>query len=68
MPPVLYFAVAMGIPCRPLTTIASVRLQPQLDVPPTVDGTVLISASVLSGYENGPDELTPTPGSSSSLL
>jgi len=48
-----------GIPCNPLTTIASVWLQPSIDVPPSVDGPVLISASVLSGYEFGPGPLNP---------
>ena len=48
-----------GIPCQPLTTIASVWLQPSIDVPPSVDGPVLISAGVLSGYEFGPGSLNP---------
>ena len=48
-----------GIPCKPLTTIASTWLQPSMDVPPSVDGPVLISAGVLSGYEFGPNELNP---------
>lgn len=48
-----------GIPCKPLTTIASVWLQPWIDVPSHVDGTVFISAGVLSGYEFGPDVLNP---------
>lgn len=48
-----------GIPCNPLTTIASVWLQPSMDVPPSIDGPVVISASVLSGYEFGPGPLNP---------
>jgi len=48
-----------GIPCRPLTTIASVWLQPSIEVPTHIDGPVLISAGVLSGYEFGPDSLNP---------
>jgi hypothetical protein len=48
-----------GIPCKPLTTIASVWLQPKIDVPAEIDGPVLISAGVLSGYEFGPGELNP---------
>jgi len=48
-----------GIPCKPLTTIASVWLQPSIDVPASVDGPVLISAGVLSGYEFGPGPLNP---------
>ena len=48
-----------GILCRPLTTIASVWLQPSIDVPASIDGPVLISAGVLSGYEFGPGALNP---------
>ncbi len=48
-----------GVPCKPLTTIASVWLQPTIDVPAAIDGPVLISAGVLSGYEFGPGELNP---------
>jgi 4-amino-4-deoxy-L-arabinose transferase-like glycosyltransferase len=48
-----------GIPCKPLTTISSVWLAPDIDVPPEIDGPVLISAGVLSGYEFGPGELNP---------
>jgi hypothetical protein len=48
-----------GVNCKPLTTIASVWLQPTLDVPASIDGPVLISAGVLSGYEFGPGELNP---------
>jgi len=48
-----------GIPCKPLTTIASTWLQESMDVPPSIDGPVLISAGVLSGYEFGPDQLNP---------
>ena len=48
-----------GIPCKPLTTIASVWLKPEREVPSAIDGTVLVSAGTLSGYEFGPDELNP---------
>jgi tetratricopeptide (TPR) repeat protein len=48
-----------GIPCKPLTTIASVWLQPSIDVPAKIDGPVLISSSVLTGYEFGPGSLNP---------
>jgi len=48
-----------GIPCKPLPTIASLWLQPLTDAPAAIDGTVLISASTLSGYEFGPGELNP---------
>jgi len=60
-----YFAAVVvepsyyGVPCKPLTTIASVWLQPSIDVPASIDGPVLISAGVLSGYEFGPGELNP---------
>jgi len=42
-----------GVPCRGLPTISS-RLGDQVDVPEAIDGTVLISASTLSGYEYSP--------------
>ncbi|HUM04889.1 MAG TPA: glycosyltransferase family 39 protein [Terriglobales bacterium] len=48
-----------GVPCKPLTTIASVWLRPEREVPAAIDGPVLISAGVLSGYEFGPGELNP---------
>jgi tetratricopeptide (TPR) repeat protein len=48
-----------GIPCKPLTTIASVWLQPSIEMPASIDGPVLISAGVLSGYEFGPGSLNP---------
>ena len=48
-----------GVTCKPLTTIASVWLQPTIEVPASIDGPVLISAGVLSGYEFGPGELNP---------
>lgn len=48
-----------GVPCKPLTTIASTWLRESMDVPASIDGPVLISAGVLSGYEFGPDELNP---------
>ncbi len=60
-----YFAAVVveptyyGVQCKPLTTIASVWLQPTIDVPASIDGPVLISAGVLSGYEFGPGELNP---------
>lgn len=62
---IAYFAAVVadptyyGVNCKPLTTIASVWLQPNIDVPATVDGPVLISAGVLSGYEFGPGQLNP---------
>jgi tetratricopeptide (TPR) repeat protein len=60
-----YFAAVVvdptyyGVQCKPLTTIASVWLQPSIHVPASIDGPVLISAGTLSGYEFGPGELNP---------
>ncbi|MGC1451988.1 MAG: glycosyltransferase family 39 protein [Candidatus Sulfotelmatobacter sp.] len=48
-----------GVSCKPLTTIATVWLQPAIEVPASVDGKVLISAGTLSGYEFGPGDLNP---------
>ncbi len=49
-----------GIPCKPLPTIISRWFrEPRGDIPPAIDGVVLISASVLSSYEFGPGELNP---------
>jgi Dolichyl-phosphate-mannose-protein mannosyltransferase len=48
-----------GIPCKPLTTIATMWLHPLPDTPQQIDGTVLVSAGVLSGYELGPGEMNP---------
>jgi tetratricopeptide (TPR) repeat protein len=46
---------AYGIPCTPLYT-AEVRSP---DTPPAIDGPVLISAGVLSGFETGVGSLNP---------
>jgi tetratricopeptide (TPR) repeat protein len=48
-----------GIPCKPLVTIGTLWLDEELDVPPSVDGRVLISAGTLSGFEFGPGPLNP---------
>jgi hypothetical protein len=48
-----------GIPCKPLPTIESVWLGGPSDVPASIDGPVLISATDLSGFEFGPDVLSP---------
>lgn len=48
-----------GIPCRSLPTGASQWTHYQIDAPPTVRGTVLISAGTLSGYEFGSKFLNP---------
>ena len=48
-----------GIPCKPLPTADSLWMDERIDVPPTIDGTVLVSAGVLSGFEFGPGALNP---------
>jgi 4-amino-4-deoxy-L-arabinose transferase-like glycosyltransferase len=48
-----------GIPCKPLVTIGTLWLDEELDVPPSVNGPVLISAGTLSGFEFGPGPLNP---------
>ena len=48
-----------GIPCKPLVTIGTLWLDEELDIPPSVDGPVLISAGTLSGFEFGPGPLNP---------
>jgi 4-amino-4-deoxy-L-arabinose transferase-like glycosyltransferase len=48
-----------GIPCKPLITADSLFIDGPHDVPPAIDGPVLISAGVLSGFEFGPGALNP---------
>jgi hypothetical protein len=48
-----------GIPCKPLPTINTLWLNEQIDVPTSIDGPVLISASNLSSVEFGPGSLDP---------
>ena len=48
-----------GIPCKPLITADSLYFDSTHDVPPSIDGTVLMSAGVLSGFEFGPGVLNP---------
>ena len=48
-----------GIPCKPLTARASLWLRSPIDVPPSINGPVLISASVLLGSTFGPGDLNP---------
>lgn len=48
-----------GIQCRPLPTINTLLLNQQIDVPASIEGPVLISASNLSGFEFGPGSLNP---------
>jgi hypothetical protein len=61
----LYFASGVaepnyyGIPCKPLPTISTLWLNLPIDVPVSINGPVLISASNLSGVEFGPGPLDP---------
>ena len=48
-----------GIPCKPLITADSLYFGPPHDVPTAIDGPVLMSAGVLSGFEFGPGALNP---------
>jgi hypothetical protein len=48
-----------GIPCKPIPTPDSGFFGEQIDVPPTITGPVLISASDLTGYEYGSNVLNP---------
>jgi hypothetical protein len=48
-----------GIPCKPLPTINTLWLNLPIDVPASINGPVLISASNLSGLEFGPGALNP---------
>ncbi len=48
-----------GIPCKPLITVDSLFFDGPHDVPPSIDGPVLMSAGVLAGYEFGPGALNP---------
>ena len=61
----VYFAAGVaepgyyGIPCKPLPTINTLWLNEPIEVPTSIKGTVLISASNLSGVEFGPGSLDP---------
>ncbi|HEX6045620.1 MAG TPA: glycosyltransferase family 39 protein [Pyrinomonadaceae bacterium] len=61
----LYFAEGAakpsyyGIRCKPMPTISTLWLNLPIEVPRTIEGTVLISASNLSGVEFGPGSLDP---------
>jgi 4-amino-4-deoxy-L-arabinose transferase-like glycosyltransferase len=61
----LYFAEGVaepsyyGIPCKPLPTINTLWLNTPIEVPTSINGPVLISASNLSGVEFGPGSLDP---------
>ncbi len=48
-----------GIPCKPLITADSLYFDGPHDVPPAIDGPVLMSAGILSGFEFGPGRLNP---------
>lgn len=48
-----------GIPCKPLITADSLYFDGPHDLPPAIDGPVLMSAGVLSGFEFGPAPLNP---------
>jgi Dolichyl-phosphate-mannose-protein mannosyltransferase/Tetratricopeptide repeat len=48
-----------GIPCKPLPTITTLWLNQPLEVPASIDGPVLVSASNLSSVELGPGSLDP---------
>src|SRR6185369_2110173 len=61
----VYFAAGVaepsyyGIPCKPLPTINTLWLNEPIEVPESIDGPVLISASNLSSVEFGPGPLDP---------
>jgi len=48
-----------GIPCKPLPTMDSLWVNEPINAPPVIDGTVLVSAGDLSGFEFGPGSLNP---------
>lgn len=48
-----------GIPCKPLPTINTLWVNQRIEVPASIDGPVLVSASNLSGFEFGPGPLNP---------
>ncbi len=61
----IYFAEGVvdyssyGIPCKPLPTADSLWVNEPANAPPSIDGTVLISAGDLSGFEFGAGPLNP---------
>ena len=48
-----------GIPCKPLVTADSLYFDVPHDIPSVIQGPVLMSAGVLSGFEFGPGALNP---------
>jgi hypothetical protein len=61
----IYFAEGVvdagyyGIPCKQLPTMDSLWMKEPLMAPPAIDGTVLVSAGDLSGFEFGAGPLNP---------
>ncbi|MGZ4789772.1 MAG: glycosyltransferase family 39 protein [Terriglobales bacterium] len=61
----IYFAegvvdyTSYGIPCKPLPTADSRWVKEPANAPPSIDGTLLISAGDLSGFEFGAGALNP---------
>lgn len=61
----IYFAEGVvdtsyyGIPCKPLPTADSLWVREPANAPPVIEGTVLISAGDLSGFEFGAGPLNP---------
>lgn len=47
------------IPCKPLPVISSIWLGEHIEAPPQIDGTVLVSAGTLTGFQFGPGVLHP---------
>jgi hypothetical protein len=48
-----------GIPCKLLPTADTASVDEVLEVPPVIDGTVLVSAGTLNGFEFGTRVLNP---------
>ncbi len=48
-----------GIPCKPLPTADTLSAEEEYEVPPVIEGTVLVSAGDLSGFEFGSNILSP---------
>jgi 4-amino-4-deoxy-L-arabinose transferase-like glycosyltransferase len=48
-----------GIPCKPLVTADTLWVNQETDIPPVIDGPVLISVGTLSGFEFGSEDLNP---------
>lgn len=48
-----------GVSCKPLITADTMWVNETMDIPPVIDGPVLISAGTLSGFEFGSDALNP---------